>query len=170
MFLFIFAGIFLNLLYYNIMSTYKQIAFMILDELKLMSDDADFNEDHVYFLMNKYRNFIIKQKYLDVKKEIPESNYQTICIDLEPWDPMDGKSSCENQLYLRSTEPIPYMSEVAHPKIYGVDYYQGEITYVSRERMKYTGENKYLKNFIYSSLGPDQHLYLKSQNPQFMYL
>lgn len=152
------------------MSTYRQIAYMCLDELKLMSDDADFNEDHVYFLMNKYRNYILKQKYLDIKKEIPESNYQTICVDLEPYDPMEGQSSCETQMYLRSTKPIPYLSEIASPKVFGVDYYTGEITYVSRERMKYVGENKYLQNFIYSSLGPDTKLYLKSQNPQFLYL
>ena len=55
--------------------------------------------------------------------------------------------------------------------VYPVDFYQGtHITYVSRERMRYVGENKWLKNIIYVSKGPDDYLYFKSSNPQFLYL
>ena len=36
--------------------------------------------------------------------------------------------------------------------------------------MRYVGTNKYLQNIIYTSLGPDLHLYLNSSNPQFFYL
>ena len=36
--------------------------------------------------------------------------------------------------------------------------------------MRYVGSNPYLKNIIYSSIGPDLHLYLNSSNPQFLYL
>lgn len=48
---------------------------MVLDEIKSTSDDAFFNEEHVLFLINNYRNFILKQRYSDIKKPIPESNY-----------------------------------------------------------------------------------------------
>lgn len=55
--------------------------------------------------------------------------------------------------------------------VYPVDFYQGtHITYVSRERMRYVGENRWLKNIIYVSKGPDDYLYFKSSNPQFLYL
>lgn len=60
--------------------------------------------------------------------------------------------------------------QIGVPKIYPIDYYQGEITYVSRERMRYIGYNKYLQNIIYCSLGPDNYLYFKSNNPQYLYL
>ena len=60
--------------------------------------------------------------------------------------------------------------KIGNPKVYPVDYYQGEITYVSRERMRYVGYNKYLKNIIYASIGPDNYLYFKSFNPQYLYL
>ncbi len=36
--------------------------------------------------------------------------------------------------------------------------------------MKYVGHNKFLKNQLYCSLGPDDHLYLTSCNPQLYYL
>ena len=151
------------------MSTYKELIYMCLDELKLYSDDASYTEEHVIFLLGKYRTFLLKQKYSDIKKQIPESNYQTICLDLIEVPAISGKP-CEGGSYLRSKEKIPFLMKIGNPKVYPVDYYQGEITYVSRERMRYVGYNKYLKNIIYASLGPDNYLYFKSFNPQFLYL
>ena len=151
------------------MSTYKELIYMCLDELKLYSDDASYTEEHVMFLLDKYRAFLLKQRYSDVKKQIPESNYQTICLDLIEVPAISGKP-CEGGSYLRSKEKIPFLMKVGNPKVYPIDYYQGEITYVSRERMRYVGYNKYLKNIIYASLGPDNYLYFKSFNPQFLYL
>lgn len=55
--------------------------------------------------------------------------------------------------------------------LYPIDYYQGtHITYVSRERMRYVGGNKWLQHIIYASKGPDDYLYFKSSNPQYLYL
>lgn len=142
---------------------------MVLDELKLYSDDASYTEEHVMFLLDKYRTFLLKQRYSDVKKQIPESNYQTICLDLIEVPAISGEP-CEGGSYLRSKEKIPFLMKVGNPKVYPVDYYQGEITYVSRERMRYVGYNKYLKNIIYASIGPDNYLYFKSFNPQYLYL
>ena len=151
------------------MSTYKELVYMCLDELKLYSDDALYTEEHIMFLLGKYRTFLIKQRYSDVKKQIPESNYQTICLDLIEVPAISGEP-CEGGSYLRSKEKIPFLMKIGNPKVYPVDYYQGEITYVSRERMRYVGYNKYLQNIIYASLGPDNYLYFKSFNPQFLYL
>ena len=56
------------------------------------------------------------------------------------------------------------------PRVYPKDYFQGEISYISRDRMRYVGHNKYLQNIIYATLGPDNYLYLKSSNPQYVHL
>ena len=142
---------------------------MVLDELKLSSDDAQFTEDHVMFLLNKYRTFLLKQRYSDIKKQIPESNYQTICLDLIQVPAISG-DACEGGTYLRSKEKIPFLMKIGIPRVYPLDYYQGEITYVSRDRMRYVGYNKFLQNIIYCSIGPDNYLYFKSFNPQYLYL
>ena len=63
-----------------------------------------------------------------------------------------------------------FLIKIGNPSVYPIDYYQGEITYVSRDRMRYVGYNKYLQNIIYASLGPDNYLYFRSFNPQFLYL
>lgn len=151
------------------MSTFREIIYMILDEMKISADDAYFTEDHIMYLINKYRVFILKQRYSDIKKQIPESNYQTICLDLIEVPAISGEP-CEGGSYLRSKDKIPFLMQVGAPKVYPIDYYQGEITYVSRERMRYVGYNKYLQNIIYCSIGPDNYLYFKSNNPQYLYL
>lgn len=150
------------------MRTYRQLVYLVLDELKLMSDDSSFTEDHIIFLLNKYRAFLLKQRYSDVRKEIPLSNYQTLCLSLEEHEGIEGLP-CEGT-YMRSTKKIPETMNIGQSRVHSDDYFSGEITYVSRDRLRYVGHNKYLKNIIYASIGPDNYLYFKSSNPQYLYL
>ena len=151
------------------MSTYRQLTYMVLDELKLVSDDSHFQEEHILFLLDKYRVFLLKQRYSDIRKEIPDSNYQTICIDLERTNALNGLP-CEGSDYLTSTTKIPHMMQVGKQRISSMDFFQGNITYVNNERFKYVGNNKYLQKQIYGTIAPDGHLYLKSANPQMYYI
>lgn len=151
------------------MSTYRQLIYLILDEAKGMSDDFTYTEDHLIFLIDKYRAFLLKQRYSDIKKQIPESNYQTICLDLIQVPAISGEP-CEGGVYLRSEKEVPFLMQIGTPRVTSLDYFQGEFNYVSRDRMRYVGNNKYLKNIIYTSIGPDKHLYFKSGNPEFIYL
>ena len=148
--------------------TYREIVYACLDILKLTSDDSLYTEDHIIFLANKARTLLLKQRYSDIKKKIPESNYQTICLDLEKVQNIQDLE-CKGSS-LRTVQEIPYLMKIGNPKVYPQNYYLGEITYISRERMRYVGHNKYLQNIIYCSLAPDNHLYFKSSNPQHLYL
>lgn len=142
---------------------------MVLDELKIVSDDSHFQEEHVLFLLDKYRSFLLAQRYKDIRKEIPESNYQTICVDLKQVNAIDG-TPCTGADYMKSLQEIPNMMQVGKQKISSLDYFQGNFAYTNNERFKYVGSNKYLKNQIYGTIAPDNHLYLKSSNPQMYYL
>lgn len=154
---------------YNSM-TYREIAYMCLDQLKVASDDSYYTIDHILFLISKIRALLLKQTYSNIKKEIPQSNYQTICLDLMQVPAITGEP-CEGGTYLRSKEKVPSTMTIGTNIVYPIDFYQGtHITYVSRERMRYVGTNKWLKNVIYTSKGPDGYLYFKSSNPQFLYL
>jgi hypothetical protein len=88
------------------MSTYRELVYLVLDELKLISDDSSFTEDHVIYLLDRYRPFLLKQRYSDVKKQIPDSNYQSICIDLTKAPAISGEP-CDGGTYLRSSIKIP---------------------------------------------------------------
>lgn len=152
----------------------KEIVYMVLDLAKAAtSDDSFFNEDHVIFLLKKYRSFLIKKEQEKQKTTTDiasEFEYQQICLDLEKTPAIDG-TPCTGGYYLRTTQKIPKILEGNLPRVYPVDFYQGiNICFVSRDRMRYIGTNKFLQNIIYVSLGPDLHLYLNSNNPQFLYL
>lgn len=149
---------------------YKEIVYMALDELKLFSDDADFTEEHIIFLANKYRALLLKQRYADIKKEIPQSNYQTICLDLEKTEAVDGLP-CEGGYYLRTTKEVPTPMTIGTTRLFAQsDYYKGEITYITKDRMRYVGYNHWMNNIIYASQNPNGHIYFNSNNPQFLYL
>lgn len=152
----------------------KELVYAILDLCKLSSsDDSYITEDHVIFLIKHYRSFLIKKEQEREKSSTDvasEFEYQQICLDLERIEAIPG-FPCEGGYYLRSTEPIPKILEGTVPRVYPVDFYGNiNISFVSRERMRFVGTNKFLKNIIYVSIGPDKRLYIKSNDPQFQYL
>ena len=152
------------------MSTYRELVYMILDEVKLLSDDSYYTEDHVIYLINKYRAQLLEKKYAQQKDNIPESNYQTITLNLELiTTPLDACN--EEAKHLRSIEELPILLPVGKTSVYASDYYQSAIiTYITRDRMKYTGYNKFLKNILYCSMHPDRHLYFKTVNEDYLEL
>ena len=152
----------------------SEIVYICADLSKALgSDDSILNESHILFLLKKYRSFLIKKEQEKEKSTTDvasEFEYQEICLNLEQTPAIDG-DPCLGGYYLKTTEKIPKVLDGNEPRIYPVDFYQGiNVTYVPRDRMRYVGTNKYLQNIIYASLGPDQHLYVKSNNPQFLHL
>ena len=149
--------------------TYNEVIHMCMDELKLSSDDSFYTKEHILFLLVKLRGFLLKQRYSDLRKPIPDSNYQSICLDLIEVPAISGEP-CEGNSYLRSEDKIPTTMMIGNPRVYPTDFYQGEITYTSRDRMRYIGYNRFMRNVIYCSKAPDGYLYFKSWNPQFLHL
>lgn len=62
------------------MTTYREMVYMVLDQIKASSDDFYYNEDHIIYLLDKYRAFLLKQKYAQIKKQVSQSNFQNIII------------------------------------------------------------------------------------------
>jgi hypothetical protein len=151
----------------------SELVYLCLDELKILSDDSIYTEEHLIFLLKKYRSFLIKKeqdKERGSQDVASEFEYQQICLDLEKVPAIDG-DPCTGGYYLRTTQKLPKILEGTLPRVYPLDFYQGiNISYVSRDRMRYVGTNPYLQNIIYTSIGPDLRLYLNSSNPQFLYL
>ena len=155
------------------MSTFTEILYMIQDECKFDTDDAYYTHEHILYLVSKYRAYIFKQQYgaNNIKRQIPLSYRQEICIELMPVNG-NGMMPCESGLYLRSTKQIPDIMPMTKPQIYNSDIYStiGQLDLIHYDRMKYVGGNKYMNKIIYASISPDNYLYLKSQNPVFVNL
>lgn len=144
---------------------------MVLDKLKITSDDSIFTEGHVIFLAGRFRSFLLKQRYYtDLKKQIPDSNYQTLCLPLEKVEAIEGLP-CIGGYYLRTKEPVPSLLPFGVNRVYtSGSYYKGDVTLISKDRFKFVGNNKWLNNMIYATIDPDNRIYLTSNNPQFLYL
>lgn len=149
---------------------YNEIVNYCLDAVKSTNGDSDITEDHVLFLINQYRLFLLEQKKLKQGvHSLSSANEQTICIDLEPTQAIKGLDYC-NDLYLKSVQEIPDLMDGENLKIEFAGMFNIKTAFISKERFKYTGFNKYLKNIIYYTLGGDNHIYVNSANPQFKYL
>lgn len=152
------------------MKTYREIVYYCLDAIKSNSGDSDITEEHVIFLADQYRLFLLEQKK---KKEgadsLSSSNQQTICLSLNPVSSIPDLQYCAD-LYLKSDEVVPDLLDSENVSIYTYSYFNIMVSLVSKDRFKYVGSNKYMKNIIYGTIGDDHHLYLKSNNPQFKYI
>ena len=91
------------------MSTYRELVYLCLDELKLHSDDAVFTEDHVIFLLNKYRAYALQQKYSKTLEGVNNRNYQTIQVSVKYLE----SSRLEGEYYARSDKNIPNILTIA---------------------------------------------------------
>ena len=149
--------------------TYREIVYFVIDELKLISDDSTFTPEHIIFLADKMRAKLLYERYKDAKKGDPaRSNYQTINFKLIQVPAIAG-TNCSGT-YLRTNIKLPTLLHIGIPRIYSADCFKNEqFTLVPIERMPFVGNNKWLENFIYIAKGPDDYLYLKSSNPQFLY-
>lgn len=148
--------------------TLRELVFMCMDEVKLHSDDSFYTEDHVVFLLNKYRSFVLKKELDKENKQLSSTNGQTICLDLI--EIRDEDNPCGGSM-LRTEQIIPNLVNDCKVSLYPVNYFEGDhIIYTTMERMRYTTYNKWTKNLIYAAKGPDDYLYLKSSNPQYLYL
>lgn len=145
------------------MATFRELVYLVSDEMKNISDDSIINNEHILFVLDKYRAYIIKQYYDNIKRKIPSSLYQTICLNLEEYD--DGICSCG---YLRSIENVPDLMTTGSVTFLTKGIVNPKITNVSQERFKYAGNGKYAGNTIYANI--NERLYLKSNNPLFMNL
>lgn len=153
------------------MATYRELTYLVLDEIKAISDDSTITAEHVLFLLNHYRNYILQQKIkADGAASLSQSNNQTICLDLEPTKLIPDEGVCSG-IVLKSVQEVPSLTNQAVTHAYPINYLLGtNMSMVSKDRFKFVGHNKYMQSIIYVTLGEDNHIYCKSSNPQFQYL
>lgn len=140
----------------------KELVYMVLDEIKGLSDDFTYTEDHVIFLLNKYRTSLLKQKYKDDKETMHSSNFQTIFLSLS--DALQNEDYLLERQYKKSTKYLPELLTDKGVRVYPNTPFldNADIAFITEDRMRYVGYNKYLKNAIYATIH-DNFLYITSQ-------
>lgn len=135
------------------MTTYREAIYMCLDLVKGVTDDFSYTEEHIAYLLDKYRALLLKQHYgKDPKKHVPYSNYQTIEVSL---------MRDANSIYFKSEIPVPTLMFLGIPRISTDDYYNTNFEFVSRERLPFVGNNKFIQNVCYASVNDSGYLCVK---------
>lgn len=140
--------------------TYRELVYMALDALKIHSDDAKFTEDHVIFLLNKYRAYVLYQKYSKTLEGVNYKNYQTINIDT--MGNVNDRPS--GGYYICSTKAIPEILNIALPRVQSATLIDEQIVFTNENRLRYTGHNRFLSKIVYSCLGNNNYLWIKHFN------
>lgn len=145
----------------------KELVYMVLDEIKGLSDDFTYTEDHVIFLLNKYRTSLLKQKYKDDKASMHSSNFQTMLLTLK--DSLQNKDYILERQYKQSEEIVPELLTDKGVRVYPETQFldNADIAFITEDRMRYVGYNKYLKNAVYATIHND-YLYITSRNLDIM--
>lgn len=146
--------------------TYREIIYIINDLCKEFSDDATYTEDHILFLINKYRGALLSQ-HLTKKIIVPRANYQTINVQLNPLS-----SDTQNVVQLKSNIAVPDLLPIGNPVITTNTYYTSttsvdttqteehvlnmplDVNLISSERMRWVGYQKHLDKILYCSIDP----------------
>ena len=149
------------------MYTYNHVVYMILDYLKIASDDAYYTPDHIIFLLNKYRAYVLKSKYENSSDTPSDTNYQTLHIEFKEKDRIEDQE-CSGS-YLVSKGVLPDSLNIGSPMFAGKDLFQGDISFVTPIRFKYVGFNKWMRNITYATFEGGK-IYMKSCNPLAYYL
>ena len=151
------------------MSTFREIVYMVLDHSKLSNDDSYVEPEHVLYIVSKLRAYLLSSKYQKTAAQISNSNFQTIDLTLEPSEDVCGCDS-GGMWIMRSVEEIP--------NILLLNNYEGltvvnpstsfgcasNFNLINPTRFNAVGYNKWLKNQQYATIGPDNHLYVKSSD------
>lgn len=126
------------------MTTYRELVYMVLDELKAKSDDFYYTEDHIIFLLEKYRAFLLKQKYRTPKSVVLNSNYSYIEHTVTTASPNSQVINTELQLGIL---PIAYPKLTA--KSNSEDTKEIIFNYCTEDRRLFLRQSNYFKNMHY---------------------
>lgn len=120
--------------------TYRELVYMCLDEIKLASDDSYITEDHILFLISKYRAFLLRQKYDKINLPASESNYQKIKVSVDT--------------------VIPDIMGIAKPRVYkgGEGATKLPYTFVTPNRFEFVGKNRILQPVSYCTINDENKL------------
>jgi hypothetical protein len=145
---------------------------MALDALKIHSDDSKFTEDHVIFLLNKYRAYALQQKYSKTLEGVNNRNYQSINIELKT-DIKAFLQDISGGMILKSNKEIPSIINISLPEVQiettvvegeeNTVTYEGNesIVFTTEDRIRYTGFNRFLKKVIYCCIDKNNIFILK---------
>jgi len=133
--------------------TYRDVIYMVLDELKQFTTDIPFEEEHIATLLTISRAVIIKQKFAGQKTEIPMELLQPIQFNIIK---DSGIIKSNREFDVINLNGMHMFYNVTVPSIPDVEFSQTTL-----DRFKYVRVNKWLSNVCYFTVSNNNVLYFK---------
>lgn len=152
------------------MTKYSELVYMVTDLLKLFSDDSTYTEDHIIYLLESTRAYLLEQKYgNDSRKSVSYDDLQTIEVTIKSSDNPYGIDTCYSNGYQYKSEckiPSLMRRNLVTVKLKG-NLFSTLLQYVTPERFEYVGFNRFTsKNMAFCTIGNDGYLYVKTASKQ----
>lgn len=142
------------------MYTKNHYIYDIIERLNSFSDDTELSVEHISFLIDETRALVIKQSYQGIGTSIPRVIKQQINTTLT-LDQENEFNTLDKILCTEDALPTLIESSIIN-KYLTVDngsYKNLKFIRVPNERFPYVGNNKYLQNIVYYTLGVNNKLY-----------
>lgn len=140
------------------MNTYRELVYILMDEVKIFSDDSVWEIEHFIKIINKYRSLLFTQKYKGKKVEIPFAYYQRLNVYFDT-------TYNSGEIY-QSVKQLPNILDITNLWQYTFVSNDGmrseNLNFINPQRFKNVGYNKWLKNQVYVTIDLDNRMYAKS--------
>ena len=151
------------------MATLNKIIYDVREAYRLYSDDSDISNEYLAYQVNIARALLLEQKFSNRQYVIPQKIRQTFKMNLELAEGNELVSGIST--VLRTKDPIQYPLEPynfkSNMRVNSGSYDDSYFTLIDPSRFPYVGNNKWLQNQIYYTIGTDFRLYFTSSNPVF---
>ncbi len=152
--------------------TKNEIIYTIVEKLRIHSDDSDFSEELISSMIDTKRAMLMRQLYSKSPWQIPPEVRQTLSIDMELVDRVDGY--CTGGKILMSDLPLPVSIKVKGKDgpliVKNKDMVQIPINIISIERLPYLFNNKYTQHLIYCAKTDSGKIILISKDDKHRFL
>ena len=147
--------------------TENEIVYGIRERIRELADDSDISNRQILFEVNNQRALYYSKK----GRKIDDTVKQEICMNVNIVDPMKCGCTTSGCKALRTATQVPATittngDQAGVLMVRGNNLLSRPFSFISWEKIRFSGNNEFTSRDIYAALGPDGYLYFKSGNPE----
>lgn len=151
--------------------TATEIIYAIREKLNAYTDDSKYKDEYLMFLINLKRAAYIRREYNQLQRTFDTDILQSICMELEEVDSSVclecQEIGCDNCQVIRTVKKVPNTIELHSRssiiKVSPMGVFDKPFSLVNMFKMPYAGDGKYEDKYVFASVHPNGHIYLKSK-------
>lgn len=155
--------------------TATEIIYAVREKLKAYTDDSVYSDQYLMYLINLKRSLYLRREYNQAQRTFDTSVLSSFCMELEEVDASVcpecleiGYKDCyviRTKLKLPNTIELHSRNTVV--KVSPIGVFDKSFSLVSYPKIIYSGEGKYEDKYVFATVHPNRHIYLKSKRTDY---